>query len=124
MLGRYGEAEHWAQRGRQLGDADDVWTQMLWRQVQALVLANRGAFEEAERLAQEAVALAAGTDGLNDQGHALCDLATVLERAGRIEEAGAVLEEALERYERKHNRAMVGHVQQRLAATEGQVRSV
>ena len=36
-LGRYDEAEPLAELGRELGDDDDSSTQMLWRQVQALV---------------------------------------------------------------------------------------
>ena len=58
-------------------------TQMLWRQVQALVHAHRGEHAEAERLAREAVAIAERTDALNSQGDALCDLAEVLAAAGR-----------------------------------------
>jgi class 3 adenylate cyclase/tetratricopeptide (TPR) repeat protein len=121
MLGRYDEAEPLAQRGRELGDEQDVTTQSMWRQVQALVYAHRGQHEEAERLAREAVAFAEGMDGLNFQGDALCDLAEVLTRAGRSQEARATLEEALERYERKRNLAMASQVRQRLGAGEDSV---
>jgi tetratricopeptide (TPR) repeat protein len=93
----------------------------MWRQVQALVYAHRGQHEEAERLAREAVAFAEGMDGLNFQGDALCDLAEVLTRAGRSQEARATLEEALERYERKRNLAMASQVRQRLGAGEDSV---
>ena len=79
-LGRYEEAEPLAQLGRELGGQQDFATQMLWRQVQALVHAHRGEHAEAERLAREAVAIAERTDGLNQQGDALCDLAEVLAR--------------------------------------------
>ena len=77
-LGRYDEAEPLAQLGRELGGEQDFATQMLWRQVQALVHAHRGEHAEAERLAREAVAIAERTDALNHQGDALCDLAEVL----------------------------------------------
>ena len=40
-LGQYDEAERLAQLGRELGAPDDAITQMLWRQVQALVHAHR-----------------------------------------------------------------------------------
>jgi class 3 adenylate cyclase len=118
MLGRYEEAEPLAQLGRELGDEQDVATQHMWRQVQALVCSQRGEHEEAERLAREAVALAERTDALNVQADALCDLAEVLERAGRLQEATAVLEQALERYERKRNLAMTAQLRQQLGAEE------
>ncbi len=113
-LGRYDEAEPWAQLGRSVGDEDDILTQALWRQVQALVLTARGEHAEAERLGREAVAAAEQTDSLNKQGDALCDLAEVLERAGRAQEAAALLEQALERFGRKRNLAMAARVRQRL----------
>ena len=51
---------------------------------------------------------------LNYQGDALCDLAEVLAAAGRTDEAAEALEQALERYERKKNLAMVAQVRPRL----------
>jgi class 3 adenylate cyclase len=113
-LGRYHEAEPLAQLGRELGDEQDFATQMLWRQVQALVQAHRGEHAEAERLARMAVAISERTDGLNYQGDALCDLAAVLAASGRSEEAAAALEQALERYESKKNLAMVGQARTKL----------
>jgi tetratricopeptide (TPR) repeat protein len=120
-LGQYGEAETLAQLGRELGYEQDLTTQAVWRQVQALVCSQRGEHAEAVRLAQEAVAIAERTDALNMQGDALCDLAEVLERTGREQEAAAVLEQALERYQRKRNLPMVAQVRQRLGAGEDSV---
>ena len=114
-LGRYDEAGPLARLGRDLGNEHDRTTQMLWRQVQARVQAHRGEPAEAERLAHEAVAIADRTDALNLQGDALCDLADVLAAAGRGDEAGEAFEQALERYERKKNLAMVAQVHQHLA---------
>ena len=113
-LGRYDEAEPLAQRGRELGDEDDLVTQALWRQVQALVHAHRGEHAEAERLAREAISITERMDGLNYQGDVLCDLAEVLAAAGRTDEAADALEQALERYGRKKNLAMVAQVTPRL----------
>jgi Tetratricopeptide repeat len=79
----------------------------------ALVLAHRGQLAEAESLAREAVAIIEQTDGLNLQGDALCDLAEVLSD-GSSNEAAAALEQALERYERKRNLAMVRRVREQL----------
>ena len=115
-LGRYGEAEPLAQLGRETGDEHDVTTQMLWRQAQALVELSRGEHAEAELLAREAVALGERTDRLNLHADALCDLADVMSAAGRHEEAAGALRQALDRYERKMNLAMVAQVQPRLEA--------
>jgi tetratricopeptide (TPR) repeat protein len=121
-LGRYDEAEPLAQLGRELGNEQDAITQALWRQVQARVHAHRGEHAEAERLAHEAVHIAEQTDGLNRQGDALCDLADVLAAAGRSEAAAAALEQALERYERKKNLAMVAQVRPRLEELRAHVK--
>jgi hypothetical protein len=56
------------------------------------------------------------SDSLNWQADALCDLAEVLERAGRAGDAMATLEQALERYERKRNLVMVAQLRQRMTA--------
>ena len=61
--GRVDEAEELAQLSAQLAAPGDLLTQVLWRGVQARVLARRGRLEDAEALAREAVALA-GADGL------------------------------------------------------------
>jgi tetratricopeptide (TPR) repeat protein len=113
-LGRYDEAEPLAQRGRELGAEDDLVTQALWRQVQALVDAHRGEHAEAERLVREAISVTERMDGLNYQGDVLCDLAEVLAAAGRTDEAAVALEQALERYGRKKNLAMVAQVTPKL----------
>ena len=113
-LGRFDEGESLAQLGQERGDETDVATQMRWRQTKALVQASRGEDADAERLAREAVAITRRTDGLNWQAEALCDLAEVLAAAGRTEEASEALEQALERYERKKNLAMIAQVTPKL----------
>ena len=84
-----------------MGAADDFDPMFRWRAVQARVLAHRGDFDEAVRLAREGVELVARTDWYLHQGQALAVLAEVLEQAGRCDEASAVYEEALERFELK-----------------------
>jgi tetratricopeptide (TPR) repeat protein len=123
MLGRelcaldsYDEAERWSQLARGLGVRQSVLGEATWRQVQARVHARRGEREEADKLARAAVALLEQSDGLNYQGDAYCDLAEVLAAAGRADEAAEALEQALERYERKKNLAMVAQVRPRLEA--------
>jgi tetratricopeptide (TPR) repeat protein len=100
-LGRFEEAEALARQGRELGSPEDLYTEALWRQAQALVLSSRGEHAEAEQLAREAVTVAAETDMLELQGGTYVDLADVLDAAGRRDEAAASLREALDRYERK-----------------------
>jgi hypothetical protein len=115
-LGQYDEAERWAELGCSLGDEGDVATQTEWRQAQARVLAHRGRHAEATALARDAVEIVERTDALNYQGYALADLAGVLWLAGAAEEATKALAEALERYERKRNLAMVAQIRPRLEA--------
>ena len=114
-LGRLDEAETWAGRAAELGASDDAWTQMLWRQVKAKVLARRAEHAEAERLARQALAIGEETDLLNCVADAYGDLGEVLALAGRAGEAGVALTQALDRYERKQNLAMASRVQERLA---------
>jgi ATP/maltotriose-dependent transcriptional regulator MalT len=119
MLGRYEEAEPLARLGRELSDAGDVLAKMAWRQTLALVEAHRGACEEAERLAREAVAIGQQTDSPDVQADALCDLAAVLRAAGKNAEAAHVLRSALDRYERKKNLAMARQVRTLLRGYRG-----
>jgi tetratricopeptide (TPR) repeat protein len=99
----------------ELGASDDAFTQMLWRQAKAKVLARRGEHAEAERLAHEAVAVGEETDFLDAQGDAYADLAEVLLLAGKPDEAAAALDQALGRYERKGNLVSTQRAQTRLA---------
>jgi class 3 adenylate cyclase/tetratricopeptide (TPR) repeat protein len=117
-LDRLDEADLWARKGLELGDSDDIATQTMSRQVQAKVLARRGQYAEAERLAREAMALYDSTDGIYGQGDARADLAEVLELAGRRDEATALLHEALDRYERKEALVLARRARERLAALQ------
>jgi class 3 adenylate cyclase/tetratricopeptide (TPR) repeat protein len=114
-LGRSDEAEPLAQRGRELANEQDLYSQAVWRLALALVQSSRGHDTEAERLAREAVAVLEPTDSLPEQGNAYVDLATVLSAAGRRDEATAALEQALDRYERKKNLVMAERVRGKLA---------
>jgi class 3 adenylate cyclase/tetratricopeptide (TPR) repeat protein len=117
-LGRHEEAEVLAEQGRQLGAAEDVMTQAIWRQAQALVLSARGDHESAEKLAREAVTISGQTDNLELQGDGHCDLAEVLEAAGRREDAITAWQDALDRYERKGIVPLARRVHERLAAAQ------
>lgn len=90
-----------AELTRSLADPDDNEAQILWRQAEAGVQLERGNGTEAVRLAGEAVALTSDTLDLVLRADALVDLATILVRLGRGNEAGPPLREALELYERR-----------------------
>jgi tetratricopeptide (TPR) repeat protein len=92
--------------------------QMFWRQAQALVHAHRGEHAQAEHLAREAVEIGEHTDALEFQGHALYDLAQVLEAAGRPDEAIAAWRQALDRYQRKQVIPLARRTRERLAALQ------
>jgi class 3 adenylate cyclase/tetratricopeptide (TPR) repeat protein len=115
-LGRYDEAERCAQQGRELGVPEDIMTQFLWRQAQALVESARGHNAKALRLAGEAVEFSRQTDSPLTQGNALIDLTQVLEAAGRPSEAAATLREAIGCYERKEVVPLAQRARAKLAA--------
>jgi tetratricopeptide (TPR) repeat protein len=102
-LGRLDEADAWAGRAAELGASEDVATQLLWRQVRAKVLARRGEYVEAERLARDAVTIGEPTDDLNLRADVSAGLAEVLEMAGRHEEAVAEMTRARALYVQKGN---------------------
>jgi class 3 adenylate cyclase/tetratricopeptide (TPR) repeat protein len=101
--GRHPEADRLARRSARLTTADDLSPQVLWRRIRAVVLAGRGRIPDAERLADEAVALAAQTDYLNEHAGALADLGHVYALAGRTRDARRAREAALDLYRRKEN---------------------
>jgi predicted ATPase/class 3 adenylate cyclase/DNA-binding winged helix-turn-helix (wHTH) protein len=109
------EAERFAQLSDELAAVDDLLTQMLWRGVQARILAGRGRLEEAERLGRESVALAERTDFINHRGDALVDFAIVLRQAGRLDDARAALAEGLRLYQQKGNTVAAGKARAELA---------
>jgi tetratricopeptide (TPR) repeat protein len=92
----------------------DIPEQFLWRKARAKVLAAQGAGEQAERLAREAVDLAARTDHLEEHADALMTLAEVLRRAGRAHEATPALRDALDLLRQKGNTVLARRAQQAL----------
>ncbi len=105
--GRYDEAERFTEITEAAAADDDVDSQISWRSVRGKILAKRGEIDEAERLAREAVLLAAQTDWLNEHAKALVDLGVVLREAARMEEADAAIRQGVMLYERKGNLAAV-----------------
>ncbi|HEX6579719.1 MAG TPA: adenylate/guanylate cyclase domain-containing protein [Actinomycetota bacterium] len=121
--GRFDEAESFAERSRELAAEDDFASQGDWRRVMARVLTQRGSFEDALALADEAVAIMGATDYLDWQGGAHEGRADVLAAAGRGDDARAAYETALERYGWKGNVVAAARVRTRLDAAGGSVHS-
>jgi tetratricopeptide (TPR) repeat protein len=116
-LDRLDDAEAWADRARELARGQP-WEEIVHRQVKAKLLARRGEHAEAERLAREAVTICNQTERLDLQGDVYADLAEVMLLAGNTEDATAALKQALDRYRRKENLAMVKQVRHRLNALQ------
>jgi class 3 adenylate cyclase/predicted ATPase len=103
VQGRHEEAEQLTELSEQLSASCDLATQVMWRGVRARILGDRGETGPAERLAQEAVALAGRSDFLNHQADALMDLAQVLQAGRRVDESAQATAQALALYEEKGN---------------------
>jgi class 3 adenylate cyclase/tetratricopeptide (TPR) repeat protein len=98
-LGRLEEAEPLL---RQAQTVPGVFQRTQNPAVEALLLSARGEHEQAEALARSAIAaVETETDNAWLQGWGYEDLATVLERAGRTDDARAALEHALAHWELK-----------------------
>ena len=100
-LGRFDEAERLLEEARAV-PSPGSGIRVMATAAEALLLAHRGELEQAETLARTAVATAeARTDSVPWQAYTHEDLAVVLERAGRADEAREELERALAIWERK-----------------------
>jgi class 3 adenylate cyclase/tetratricopeptide (TPR) repeat protein len=100
---RFEEAEEYTRVSEDSAARDDYVSQIVWRSVRAKAIGSEGRLGDAERLAREAVVLAADTDSIDLRGDALMSLAEVLRLADRADEAVSVIEEALRLYEQKGN---------------------
>jgi tetratricopeptide (TPR) repeat protein len=113
--GRHDEALELTQECEALAAPDDVFSQYLWRSVRAKVLARRGSLDDAESLAERAVASIADTDDTDSQGNALMDLAEVYESAGKTDEARRALQRAEAAFASKGNVVSGDAARRRLA---------
>jgi len=101
--GRHDEAIRYADLAAAWAAPDDTASQVPQLATRAHVLAARGELERGEAAAREAVRLSERSDEINQRGDALVDLATVLDRAGRVSDAATALREAIAFYQRKGN---------------------
>jgi len=99
-LGRLEKAEPWLRRAQAVPPRASV--RVMAPAAEALLLAGRGEFEQAEAVARTAVTRAENeTDNVLFQAWTNEDLANVLKHAGRPDDARCALERALEHWERK-----------------------
>jgi class 3 adenylate cyclase/tetratricopeptide (TPR) repeat protein len=115
VAGRIDEAEAVLTEVEAFAGVYDFDPQVRLRSVRALILAGRGEFEEAEGLAREALAIVERTDYLEATADTHVALATVLDAAGRSDEAAAEWRTALDIYERKGATVRAGEVREHLA---------
>ena len=99
--GRTDEAFELSLLGERFAIQEDVCAQVIWRTVRARALASRGSTSDAERLAREAVELAAGTDWLIGRGDAAWTLGVALHASGAEADAYQAWSDALVFYEHK-----------------------
>jgi tetratricopeptide (TPR) repeat protein len=114
LAGDADEAHRFTTVAEQLGDVDDVLTQVPWRSARAKILASRGDADSARRLAAEAVQLAAATSQIRLKAEALEDLADVLEAIGDGESSGPPLREALTLFAQKGDVVSTDRVRRRI----------
>jgi ATP/maltotriose-dependent transcriptional regulator MalT len=115
--GQLEEAEKLCRVSERGASADDIVTQVIWRGVQAQVLAARGSARAAEDLARDAVGMIARTDLLTHHGDALLDLAEVLRLCDRPEDSYQAAQAALLLYAGKGNVVAVSRVRSRFVTT-------
>jgi tetratricopeptide (TPR) repeat protein len=115
-LQRFDEAEAAVERARALGAEDDFATEVTWRRAQALVMSSRGAHDEALRLVEEAIAIVEKTDYLVMHAETHAVRGTVLNNAGRVADAEAAYERAVELFDRKGTVLLARRAREDIAA--------
>ena len=113
--GRDGEALELTETAEAAAACDDVEAQVLWRCVRGPILARAGKTGEAETLVRFALDRATRTEAPTLQAFALTELASVLERAGRLEEARKSVMNSIAIYAAKGDVASAARVGRSLA---------
>jgi DNA-binding SARP family transcriptional activator/tetratricopeptide (TPR) repeat protein len=117
--GRYEEALRWSETAESCAASYDTGAQFLWRAVRGKTLAQQGAIDDGERLAGEAVELAAATDSVSQRAHVLLSYGEVLRLDGRTAEAAAAVGQAIQLLEEKGNVAAQREAQALLVEVAG-----
>lgn len=104
---RADEAYEFCRLAARAAGEEDIVTQVIWRGVEAKILARRGHVTEAETLARGAVEQAALTDLLSHRGDAMLDLGEVLHVCGREAESEEAVRVGIALHEAKGNVAAI-----------------
>jgi tetratricopeptide (TPR) repeat protein len=115
LRGRTEAAEEMTRTCERIASRHQLDAQIKWRAIRAVILARRGAFEQANDLAKQAVDLADESDQVDSRAEAHVDLAEVLRLGGRHGEAARELELAVWLYKEKGNQVAERNVQRLLA---------
>ncbi|HEX4687206.1 MAG TPA: hypothetical protein VH228_10500, partial [Nocardioides sp.] len=113
LRGDAAEAEGYVVLAEALSEADDTWSQVLWRSARARLLADSSP-ERAAELAQSAVDLAETTADPALRGDAWYDLGEVQHAVGQPDAAHRSLQQAFAHYERKGDVTSAAGVSRRL----------
>jgi class 3 adenylate cyclase/tetratricopeptide (TPR) repeat protein len=118
LRGNAPEAEAFVVLAEALSEADDAWSQVLWRAARARLLADT-APDRALELAEGAVDFAESTADLELRGDAWSDLGEVQVSLGNADDALKALEQALALYLRKGDATSAARATRRLDELSG-----
>ncbi len=107
LIGETVKALGEAERARGLTRPGDTLSQLLWRGAEVRVLAALGKYSEAEALSAELIALIGEVEVPELRFDALTDVADGKRAAGRLEEARALLQQALDESVARGARSLV-----------------
>jgi tetratricopeptide (TPR) repeat protein len=99
--GRDDEALVFSEVAEQASAPHDFESQALWRSVRAPILARQGGAAEAEELARAAVSIVRAAEAPHLTADALTELASVLQIAGKVDDARSAANEAVELFKLK-----------------------
>jgi tetratricopeptide (TPR) repeat protein len=116
LAGDADEAERRAIEAVEISAPDDLVNFIITHAVRAQILADRGDLDAAEELGRSSLAYAERTDFPVQRAQARAGLAYALARAGRVDEARALLDEAVALCEAKGDRTHAGMMRTQVAA--------
>ena len=117
------DAVLYARIARDLADESDIYSQVLWRTVEAKFLARQGNAEAAIALGNQALEMVETTVDIELRADTFLDVAEALRLAGREKEQGPHLREALALYREKGDLVLAAAAAERLADAETVVAS-
>jgi tetratricopeptide (TPR) repeat protein len=118
--GNVDEATKFVELARDLADADDAESQIVWRSALAKIVSRSGEAERARELVNEALELANTTEMLSLRADTAADAAIVYRRIGAAAEAADQLDAARRLFTEKGNVAAIQAIERRMA-TEARV---